>query len=186
MKSAILLIPMALLFSGCLPTGPEPVRPLIDYDAESNPMVLYDDNSVQERLENLAGQISELALERGGWSELSTDELNPEIHDVVFISGERSPFAFGGGDQTASTDLGGEYATVAMVADNAICWVIRLSGDPAEVTLERAAKFDVECVASRYREEDITWTAAWPASPTPGETGEDAVIIGQPRFGDGP
>jgi hypothetical protein len=177
----------ALLLSGCTQIGPEPVRPLIDPGgADTSPLALYDDASVQQRLDQLAEQISELARQHSGWSGLSTDVLNPEIHDVVLISGERSPFSFGGGTESASTDLTDTYAAASMAADNAICWVIRLSGDPTDPKLERSAKFDVECIAARYQGDTVTWSDQWPESPTPGETDQDGLVIGQPRLGDGP
>jgi len=181
MRAKLLAIIVASsLLAACGQKEPETaVRPLVDLEGVDLSVGDFDDESIQQRLELLKEDIAPLAKAAGGWGNLDTDTVNPEVTDLVFISAERATLNYGYGTEATSMLAREDEAIFVMAGDSGSCWAIRFSGPVDSPTVRYTNKFAPNCYANEMSElEESDWGTSWPAPAEP--TGNFGTPPGEP------
>lgn len=170
-----LLCALVVLLTACgSPEAENPVRPLVDLDGVDLSVGDYDDDSLQARLERLAQEVSPIARQAGGWGQLTTDVVNPEIQDIVFVGADRATLNFGYGTEATSMLSRDDEVIFVVAGDSGSCWGIRFRGSTTTPQVGKNVTFAPNCYANELADvPDTQWTATWPppAEPTSGTTG---------------
>jgi len=153
------------------------VRPLVSIPEDRLALAKYDDKSVQERLDRLVEELAQAAKTSGSWGKLTTDDVNPLLPDLTFVSSSRATSAYGSGTESASMFSTDNYSIFAMAADETgNCWALRISdpstyaggGDPVVL---RTTIFSPQCRAEVHQDRPPgEWGAQWPQAAEPTET----------------
>lgn len=196
------LVPATLLaaatLAACSASGPAGVEHLIEQDLQQQTVGDYTDDGVTDRLERLADEIAAVAVDQQlNWSQFDSDVLNPQIHDVVFVSDYRGTAEFAGGSTVASVGVvehtDDDQLMVSMSAEVGSCWGMKLSGDSAEPDIVHASLFSPPCAVDDLRDADADhqddgeqfWFDQWPAPAQPGgDSGLDPEEFGTPPGGE--
>lgn len=199
----LILVVVSVSFSACA-SGNQAgeVRPLVNLDDAALKIAKYDDASLQARLERLVGEVAPIARTAGGWGRLTTDLLNPEVLDVVFVGSERATLNFGYGTEAASMLSREDHVILAMAGDTGSCWAVRVSGSYDDPQVLFGNTFAPNCSADKLGEHSVLecsikgtcpaksedkpadeidlelWFAKWPPTATPTATGPDGLEIG--------
>lgn len=198
-------IAAVLMTAGCAGTEEAAeVRPLVDLEGVQLTVGKYDDDSLQQRLERLVTETAPVARTAGGWGKLTTDLLNPEVMDIVFVGADRATLNFGYGTEATSVLSRDDHAIFAMAGDTGSCWAIRVSGrfDDPEVLYGNI--FAPNCSADKLAEHTTSecslqntctpapgetaveglWFSAWPPTATPTATGPEGLEVGEAPISD--
>lgn len=198
--SGVLACVLPALTAACAGTQESAVRPLVDLEGTELFVAKYDDPSLQERLERLVGEVAPLARAQGSWGTLTTDILNPEISDIVFVGHERATLNFGYGTEATSMLSRQDHVIFVAAGDTGTCWGVRISGTYAEPQVVYGNVFAPNCSADQLADhvllpcsaaggctdEVITenngrvWYPEWPPTATPTATGPEGLEIGEP------
>jgi len=194
------LVLITCTVTGC--AGREPVgevRPLVDLEGVQLTVGKYDDESLKERLERLVAETGPVAKAAGGWGKLTTDLLNPEVMDIVFVGTGRATLNFGYGTEATSVLSRDDHTIFAMAGDTGSCWAIRVSGRFDEPDVLYGNTFAPNCSADKLADhtssscpsldacvppKDATgaeslWFSQWPPTASPTATGPEGLEIGE-------
>lgn len=186
-----------LALVACSSTTPRSeVAPLVDLSGTDLYVAAYDDDSLKNRLEALVDETAPVARAAGGWGRLTTDLLNPEVLDVVFIGAARETLNFGYGTEAASVLSRGDHVIYAMAGDSGSCWAVRISGSTETPSVLRGNVFAPNCSADKVADmatgpctntdpaecppsAGSGWQSQWPPTATPTATGPDGLSVGE-------
>jgi hypothetical protein len=203
-RAAVFLLGAVALLAGGCSQGPDTsVRPLVDLEGVTLNVAKYDDASLQGRLERLVGEVAPFARKAGGWGSLTTDVLNPEISDIVFIGQERATLNFGYGTEATSMLARDDHAIFVAAGDSGTCWGIRIGGDFSEPEAVYGNVFAPNCSADQLGDHVLLpcsteggcpdaviaehsgriWYPQWPAAALPTSTGPEGIEVGEPPAG---
>ncbi len=200
----LILVGVSVALSACA-SGNQAgdVRPLVNLEDVELTVAKYDDASLQARLERLVDEAAPIARKAEGWGRLTTDILNPEVLDVVFVGSARATLNFGYGTEATSMLSREDHVIFAMAGDTGSCWAVRVSGSYDDPQVLYGNTFAPNCSADKLGEHSSTecsikgtclpkaddkpadeiepelWFSKWPPTATPTATGPDGLEVGE-------
>lgn len=170
---------LSLALMGCSSLTPQAPAPLIsDEAAGSTEIYLTSDSDIQAALERIAALVLDIISEEGVAAAVTTDRMNVDVRDIVFIRGSRGVLDIGmPGDGTASMRSEDDNVYLAMTGNVMACWGMKVSADGQ---LARTSVFAPACKAEDLAESE--WYEEWPERPEPIST-PDGIQFGTPAPG---